>query len=157
MRIGPADVLELTYPDGPRDAETLMIDPVERNIYIISKRELLSQVYCARWPQQGSASAELRAVAVLPWGFAVGGDISPMGHEVIVRGLYNASLWIRPEGQPLWHAFTNKPIDLPLAPEPQGESICFDRFGVGYFTISEMANPPLHYFTRDHPAHADPL
>ena len=31
--------IHFKYPDGPRDAETLMIDPVEKLIYIVSKRD----------------------------------------------------------------------------------------------------------------------
>jgi hypothetical protein len=90
-------------------------------------------------------------VATLPWGFAVAGDVSPDGREIIVRGPYNASLWHRPEGQPLWKAFEQKPVGIPLMSEPQGEGIAFDGRGRGYFTISEMENPPLYYFARTLP------
>ena len=30
--------IHFKYPDGPKDAETLMIDPIEKLIYIVSKR-----------------------------------------------------------------------------------------------------------------------
>lgn len=151
MRIGPAETIELTYPGGPRDAETLLVDPLTKDIYLITKRELFNQVYRAPYPQSTSAPTVLTRVATLPWGFAVAGDVSPNGREIIVRSPYNASLWQRPEGQPLWKAFEQKPVGIPLMSEPQGEAIAFDGQGLGYFTISEMEHPPLYYFARKAP------
>jgi len=148
MPIGPAEAIHLTYPGGPRDAETLLVDPLTRDIYIIAKRELFSKVYRAGFPQSTTQQTRLEAVTTLPWGFATGGDVSPDGREVIVRSMGNAALWIRPTGEPLWHAFSGKQIHLPLANEPQGEAICFDSKGRGYFTLSEGARPPLYYFPR---------
>ena len=148
MTIGPAEAIRLAYPDGPRDAETLLVDPLTRDIYIISKRELPSKVYRAGFPQPLVGRTRMEAVTTLPWGFAVAGDVSPDGREVIVRGVFNAALWTRPAGEPLWHAFSGKQTRLPLAHEPQGEAICFDGKGRGYFTISEGVQPPLYYFPR---------
>jgi len=146
MAIGPAETIELTYPDEPRDAETLLVDPLTRDIYIISKRELFNYVYRAPYPQSTATPATMEHVAMLPWGLAVAGDVSPDGRRVIVRGPYNASIWQRPDGQPLWRAFKTESIGIPLMAEPQGEAIAFDGNGQGYFTLSEMARPPLYYF-----------
>ena len=147
-RLGPAETIELTYPGGPRDAETLLVDPQTRDIFLIAKRELLCRVYRAAWPQSTASPTVLERVVTLPWAFATGGDISPDGREVIVRSLHNASLWTRADGKPLWQAFRGPQIGLPLASEPQGEAISFDSEGQGYFTLSEKANAPLYYFGR---------
>jgi len=144
----PAEAIRLTYPGGPRDAETLLLDPLTRDIYIIAKRELFSKVYRVGFPQSTAQPTQMELVTSLPWGLAVGGDVSPDGREVIVRGMFNASLWTRPAGEPLWHVFSGKQVFLPLANEPQGEAICFDGQGLGYFTISEGAHPALYYFPR---------
>ena len=148
MSIGPAEAIELTYPDKPRDAETLLLDPQTKDIYIISKRELFNRVYRPPYPQSTASPTVLTRVTTLPWGFAVGGDVSPDGREIIVRSPYNASLWRRPAGQPLWQAFRQKPVGIPLVSEPQGEGIAFDGKGQGYFTIGEMKAPPLYHFAR---------
>ncbi len=34
-----SDSIQLTYPDGARDAETLMVDPQDEAVYVVSKRE----------------------------------------------------------------------------------------------------------------------
>lgn len=143
-----ADVITLRYPDGPRDAETLLVDPLTGDIYIIAKRALFVKVYRATYPQSTKHVTKTEKVATLPWGFAVAGDVSPDGRRVIVRGMFNASMWDRPAGKPLWRAFAGSQTHLPLAKERQGEGICFDHKGRGYFTIGEMVHPPLHYFAR---------
>ena len=144
--IGPAEPVELVYPDGPKDAETLMVDPLNGDLYIISKRELFCRVYRAAYPQSAKKKNVLEFVTKLPWGLAVGGDVSPDGKRVVVRGVLNASLWIRPEGEPLWRAFRATHVALELIQEPQGEGICFDAAGRGYYTIGEMKHPPIYYF-----------
>jgi len=152
MTIGPAHAIRLVYPDGPRDAETLIVDPLTRDIYIISKRELLPKVYRAAYPQSTTQQTKLEPVAVMPFGtFPTGGDVSPDGRLVIVRGMFNAALWERPADAPLWQAFTGKSKAIPVASEPQGEAICFDSKGRGYFTISEGRHPTLYYFAPAEP------
>ncbi len=154
MTTGAAEALRFVYPDKPRDAETLLVDPLTRDIYIISKRELAPRVYRAAYPQSMTQQTRLEQVALLPLGtFPTGGDVAPDGRRVIVRGMFNAALWERPVGEPLWHAFSGQPKTIPVAPEPQGEAICFDRQGAGYFTISEGKNPTLYHFAPAEPNH----
>jgi len=153
--VGPVVSLNLEYPDGPKDAETLIVDPLNSDIYIISKRDLFSKVYRVKYPHSNEHRLVMDRVAVLPWGFAVAGDVSPDGDLVIVRGLNNASIWQRSEHQELWQAFLGKQSKVKVLREPQGEGICFDSRGRGYFTIGEMLNPPLYYFGRlEAPNHA---
>jgi hypothetical protein len=147
VRVGPADGLRFTYPDGPRDAETLLVDPLTRDIYIISKRDLSPRVYHAAYPQSTTQPTRLKQVALLPFGtFPTGGDVAPDGRRVLVRSMFHAGLWERPAGEPLWRAFSGPQAALPLADEPQGEAICCDSQGRGYFTISEGTHATLYYF-----------
>jgi hypothetical protein len=146
MQIGPAEMIELVYPDGPKDAETLMVDPLNGDIYVISKRKLFCRIYHAASAKLTKEAARLSQVAVLPWAMAVGGDISPDGNCIIVRSLSHASVWIRPNGKPLWQAFSQRSNDIKLMPEPQGEAICFDADGRGFFTVSEKAHQPIYYY-----------
>ena len=142
----PAERIELIYPDGPKDAETLLVDSVNRDIYIISKRNLFSRVYLAPYPQSTDKPTKMFFIAILPWGLATGGDVSPDGKLVVVRGLTSASIWSRPEGRPLWKAFSGDYSTIELMPEPQGEAICFDATGSGLYTTSEKSFQPIYYF-----------
>jgi hypothetical protein len=148
-RTEPAEAITLVYADGPRDAETLLVDPLTRDLYVISKREICSRVYRASYPQSTSQTGRLELVCLLPWGFATGGDVSPDGTRVAVRSMFWASMWNRDPAKPLWQAFRGKALALPLAAESQGEAIGFDLQGLGYYTISEGKNPVIYYFEPD--------
>ncbi|MGQ9455170.1 MAG: hypothetical protein ACUVRS_09655 [Armatimonadota bacterium] len=146
-----SDVQRITikYEDGPRDAEALMIDPCTGDLYIISKRENRSKVYRASSHELvDGALVTVRAVARLPWGWATGGDISPDGSEIIVRGYANAALWKRPASGELWRAFEDKQYIVPVEREQQGEAICFDAAGKGYYTTSEGVRAPIYFYAR---------
>jgi hypothetical protein len=146
IQIDSAESIELVYPDGAKDAETLMVDPLNGDIYIVSKRDVFCRVYRAARPQSTQKPTILTKVAVLPWALAVGGDISPDGRYIIIRSMTHASIWERPKDKPLWAAFSSKALNIELVYEPQGESICFDADGKGFFTTSEMEKQPLYYY-----------
>jgi hypothetical protein len=148
VTITNVETIVLVYPDGPRDAETLIVDPLTRDIYIVSK-EQTSKVYRAAYPQKTTDKTTLEQVAKLKWGMATGGDISPDGREIIVRGYFGASLWVRPKTEPMWKAFEGSECAIPIIPEQQGEAICFDSKGTGYYTTSEHRHQPIYYFGRD--------
>ncbi|MDH7601646.1 MAG: hypothetical protein QHI38_05810 [Armatimonadota bacterium] len=151
VRAELADVEKITlkYEDGPRDAEVVMVDPQKGDLYIISKRTDRCKVYrVPSWELKAGATVTMRCVAQLPWGWATGGDISPDGSEILVRGYTNAGLWKRPQSGELWNAFEGKQYIVPLEKEQQGEAICFDAQGKGYYTTSEGKRSPIYYYDR---------
>src|SRR5690606_30724590 len=42
--------IHFTYPKGPRDAETIMVDPLTKDIFIVSKREKFVRLYTIKYP-----------------------------------------------------------------------------------------------------------
>ncbi|MCX8054007.1 MAG: hypothetical protein N3B12_09375 [Armatimonadetes bacterium] len=149
VNLNGVEKFTLKYEDGPRDAEVLMVDPTNGDLYILSKRVDRSKVYRVPAAELVSGSTiTMHAVAQLPWGWATGGDISPDGKEILVRGYSNASLWRRPPGGNLWEAFGGEYYSVPLPHQPQGEAICFDSNGSGYYTTSEGAHQPIYYCAR---------
>ena len=48
------------YPDGPRDAESMFVDPQTKDIYIVTKRENPHRVYRAAYPQATSGTTTLQ-------------------------------------------------------------------------------------------------
>jgi hypothetical protein len=143
--------LTFAYPDGPRDAESLFVDPLTRDIYILTKRENPHRLYRAAYPQATSGTTTLEFVTTYSdpnWLTAA--DISPDGDEIIARatGSTSGRMWLRPPGGTVADALNSAPITIPLASEPQGEAIGFDPLGWGYYTISEGASRPIYYFNR---------
>ncbi len=87
----PSRRLTLTYPDGPHDAETLLVDPRDRRLFIVTKG-FDATVYAVPrevWPgaaadAPATASATLELVATASIFFATDGAILPSG-QVLLR------------------------------------------------------------------------
>jgi T5SS/PEP-CTERM-associated repeat protein len=146
----------LVYPDGPRNAESMFVDPLTRDIYIITKFDQPKHVYRAAYPQSSSGTITLEAVGSFTTtsSWLTAADISPDGNEIIVRSTATTSgrMYIRPPGGTIADAFASPtPISIPLLAEAQGEAIGFDAQGWGYYTTTELngtASAPIHYFDR---------
>lgn len=152
------DTITLKYPDGPRDAETLMVD-TNGDLYIVSKRVTAKgRVYRAAFPQPTTGVSTLEFVAELPWGSvsgeggATGGDIAPDGSAVAIRRYaFNspkATLWLRPPGTPLASVFAQPGCSIPIALDLQGETLAFDGYGRSYYTISEGTSPAVYRYPQ---------
>jgi hypothetical protein len=127
----------LKYPTGAVDSETLIVDPINLDLYIITKRETFSRVMLAEYPYDGFPNI-LEHVGTLPYGNMTGGDISPDGSEILIRNYGEAFYWQRVKDKPLKYTFLNSPECLELIPEPKGESICFSLDSKSFFTVSEV-------------------
>lgn len=140
---GRPALYRLTYPDGPHDAEALVLDRQDRP-YIITK-EILSGVgvYRPAGPLSGAGPTPLERVATLrvppsntsggPTGiFGVtlitGAATSADGGVLAVRTYTDAYLYPVP-GDDLVAALAAKPVRVPLPDEPQGEAIAFEPDG----------------------------
>lgn len=148
MNLSGVDTITLQYPDGARDAETLIIDPLTKDLYVVSKREARSRVYRAAYPQSTTQTTVMEFRGELTWGWTTGGDISPDGGEILIRGYFSAMLWRRPAGATVGDTLTSAGWSVPVASEPQGEAICFDDSGLNYLTVSEGSQPPIYHFQR---------
>ena len=147
--LSSVETFTLVYPDGARDAEMLIVDPLDGDLYVISKRESQSRIYrAAAASLVDGATITMEYKGQLPWGWVTGGDISPDGDEILVRRYGDISYWARPGATDLWDAFAAAPTSVPQRSEPQGEAISFDGDGWGYYTVSEGTSQPIYYFDR---------
>lgn len=135
-----AEALTLTYPDGARDAEALIVDPLTQDLYIITKREAKSRIYMVKAPHSTGSTRKLTFVGELPMNFITAGDISPTGNEIVLKNYVYTYYWSRTGSEPLSTALKRSPTRITYMPEPQGEAICFSEAGTGYYTISERAD-----------------
>lgn len=140
------DSIVFTLSDTTRDAETLMIDPQTRDIYVVTKREDSVRVYVLPFPQSRSMVAEF--VLQLPFSSAVAGDISPTGNEILIKNYATVFYFRRESGVSIKSALATIPRVAPYQLEPQGEAICFDHKGDGFYTTSEETafKIPSHLF-----------
>jgi hypothetical protein len=162
----------LQYPDGAHDAETLLVDPTNGDLYIVTKNIAggasgiylapAAQVVAAPTTLENVGSIEFAALTPtkeiplgsgpLPLGLPkipTGGEISPNGRVIAVRTYGTVWLWDRAEGQSVAEALAGEPCEAPSQVEPQGEAIAFTADGRGYFTASEGDSVPIYSFVLD--------
>lgn len=141
------DYLYLRYPDGPRDAESLMIDPISRHMYVISKREKQVSVYkIAQLDFKSGETAKMEKVLTLPYTWITAGDISRDGHHIIIKNDKKIWYWHRQNGESVEAAMAKPATQLPYVPEKQGEGLAFKPDNSGYFTISEGKHPAIYFY-----------
>jgi hypothetical protein len=143
--------ITLHYPNGARDAETLLVDPVTRDLVIVHKRfGGASEVYVAAEDDWSDGDADLVREGVVevgdtPLDATTGGDIGLDGRVVALRTYAAVLVFPREDDQSVAEALAeNAPCDAPSAIETQGEAIAFTP--TGYVTIGEGEMPPVHSF-----------
>ena len=77
----------------------------------------------------------------------VGGDVSVNGKEFLLKTYRKIFYWSIKD-RDLATAKANQPTAMPYIKERQGESVCFDASGSGYYTLGEGVNSTLYYFRR---------
>ncbi len=127
--------IQYTYPEGARDAETLLYDPVSDSLFVLSKRE--KNVSLFSLPTEAKQPIVANYQLTIPYRNFTSGDISPSGTEIIVKTYEIILYWKRDSSQTVAEAMAQEPIFLPYTPEPQGESLAWLANGRDFVTITE--------------------
>jgi hypothetical protein len=165
LSVRPAATFRLTFADGARDCESLAVDPRERALYLLSKRDLTPRLYRVALPTP-LAPADLVAEFVTevpelarPTGpdafFAgllekgrarpCGMDFAPDGSAAAVVTYADVVVFPRGPGESWATAFARKPLRLRPHDLPQAEAICFSADGRSLFVASESTRTLLRY------------
>jgi len=145
--------IHFRYPDGPKDAETLMIDPVEKLIYIVSKRKDSIGIYTSPLIYKKDDTLLLTKRGKLhfdgfrPFSWITAGDISKDGQQILLKSYVKVYYWQRKNNEPVWQTMLRQPKQLPYKMERQGEGIGFTPDGTGYYTTSEGVFTPIYYYS----------
>jgi hypothetical protein len=145
------DKLKLQFPGGPKDAETLLADPITGSLFLVSKREPKNALYQVPATAFDDGSATVEKVHEFDFNSSVAGDISKDGSQILIKTYLAVFYWKRTEKQSLVEALKVAPMRLPYVPEPQGEAIGFNFKGDSYFTLSEKRNgvtPTLYRYPK---------
>lgn len=148
-------ILVLNYPDGSHDSEAMMVDPLTGDLFIATKLNSGTALYRAsRADLDAGGSIQLEFVWWVSYSRVSGCDISPDGKQIVLRNGNDAQCWTRRPGRSVADAFLTFPTEVPIIGEPiepNGETIGFDAYGLGYFTVSEGVSQPIFYFRRNDP------
>jgi hypothetical protein len=146
----PVEIITYVYPDGPQNAETLLLDPWNLDLYVVTKYGAQSMLYVAKYPQRLDTTFTLSKVGDFPFREAVAGSISKNGLDISIKTYDQIFYWKRNKGEALWKTLSNAPSLLPYNPvEPKGEAFCWVENG--YVTLSERSNdimPVLYKYDK---------
>jgi hypothetical protein len=147
---------QLRYPSGKYDVEALLVDPIQRVLYVITKEENEAHVFRIGIDQLvDDETRDLELVRVIPFGKVNGGSVSADGTLIALRREDFAAAWMRNAGESvsdaLGRAGTQIPVVGPLT-EANGEGISFLPDNSGYVTIGEGESSPIYFFRRVVPA-----
>jgi hypothetical protein len=131
----------LRYPDGPHDAEALLVDPSTGDVFIVVKENHRSRLYRAPADslRKGSPAA-LELAGYLNVEDVSAGDISPSGDLIVLRDEDRGWIWNRPAGSSVISSFQRSPRPVLVRAGGQaqnGEAIGFTQDGKSYYTVSE--------------------
>ena len=147
----PAARIELRYPDGRRDAEALLRDPVSGALVIVSKSfTRRAGIYVASKPVPGTTTTMRRAGNLrLGVGEAVtAGDVSADGRTIVLRTYTSAFVWRRARGERVAAALKRRPCTAgtELFGEGQGEALAVAADGRSFYTVPEGTTPAIRRY-----------
>lgn len=157
---GTTALFRLTYPDGPHDAEALLLDRAGVPHIVTKVISGASAVYRPAGPLAEPGPTPLERVAEVrieltdtPGGpvgnigsvLVTGGAVSADGTVVALRTYTDAYLYPAPDGDVV-AALAADPVRVPLAGEPQGEAVALAPDGTllsGSEAVADGPNPPV--------------
>jgi hypothetical protein len=143
------EVLHVAFADGPRDAETLMVDPIGRYFYIVSKREKAVGIYKASLDFKDGDRTVFQKVGTVPYTWITAGNISQDGRHIVIKSIDQIYYWHRNAEESVEAAMSRAAVVLPYVPEKQGEGVTFSVGNSGYITISEGKNPAVNFYPHE--------
>lgn len=123
------DWRDLTYPDGPRDAECLLAQPRTGRLFVVSKGVLGGTVYAV--PRSSGTLRPLASVL----GLVTDGAFFPDGRHVILRNYGRAVVYSFPDFDEVGS------FDLPA--QQQGEGLAVAAEGQVYLSSEGIHQPVL--------------
>ena len=150
--IRAVDVIRFKYADGSHDAEAFLIDPVSKDIYIITKRDNPSKVYKLTHPYSLNSMNTATEVASLVYSGVVSASISADGKEIMVKTYPAIFYYKRAAGETIEQALQKAYVTLPYKMEPLGEAVTFAYDNSGFYTLSEKGfgtSVSLYFYKRN--------
>jgi hypothetical protein len=150
------------YPDGSHNAESLLLHPQTRRLYILTKSEDgKSAIYAFPQPLQSKVSMVLEKVVDLTFPtlirvgkrphdncMATGASFSPDGSRIVVATYSSLYEWLLPPDKLLTEALKQAPVRIEPELLRQMEAVCYDIDSRTLWITSEHLPTPLLRVTR---------
>lgn len=125
---------DITYPDGPQDAEALLVHPTERRVLVASKGLMSGVLYAAPDELSTTGPNRLRPLADVP-GMVTDGAFFPDGRHFVLRTYSRAVFYTYPGLEDVG--------DVVLPDQQQGEGIAVDERGRVLISSEGQQQPVL--------------
>jgi hypothetical protein len=156
--------LKLSYPDGPRDVESVAYDPSSESLLLLSKRDLPPRLYAVPLDRAlAEEKLEAEFLAEVP-GFRpptkqdilthpkrglwvsqpTGMDISPDGKLAAVLTYRSLYLFQREDGESWAEAFQRQPREFVGPPGTHDEAVAFSADGKTIYVTTERRPAPIY-------------
>jgi hypothetical protein len=146
------DVIKFRYPDGPHDAEAVLVDNSTKDIYIITKQDALSRIFKLPYPQSTSSTNTAIYDGSLSFTGAVSAAVSSTG-ELLIKTYTSLYYWKKTGNETMEAMFQREPAVIAYQQEPQGEGVCFKNDNSGFYTLSErpsvISSVSLNFYRRN--------
>jgi hypothetical protein len=129
-----AERYKLRYSTGPQNAETLLVDPRDGRLYVVSKGVLGGRVYAAPRKLSSDSTNLLEPVGDAR-GVVTDGDFFPDGAHAVLRTYGSALVF----DTSTWEA----KFSMKLPPQKQGEGLTVTDGGRRVLVSSEGVNTPV--------------
>jgi hypothetical protein len=145
----PVEALAFTYPDGPHNVESLLIDARSGRLAVITKTpDSLGDVYAldGLGPHETVKAVKLGTLRA-PQDvdrLTTGADLHPSGERLLLRTYTRVWEVRRPQAQRLEELIAGEVAEVPAASQAQAEAIAFTPGARGYLLGSEFAGQPFH-------------
>lgn len=164
--LAPAYSIPFLFEDGARDCEAVAVDPVERTVWLLTKRDEPARLYrlplaaaTPREPAVARFAGSVPALAdphpslrrrLLPSALTMGRwptalDFSPDGRLALVLTLEGIVLFPRAPDESWAEALARVPVRLARHTLPQAEAACFSADGRSIFVSSEQTRRWMRY------------
>lgn len=165
----PAYSIHFIFEDGARDCEAVAVDPVERMVWLLTKRDEPARLYRLplvpagpREPAAARFAGTVPALAdphpglrrrLLPAALKMGRwptalDFSPDGRLALVLTLEGLVVFPRAANESWADALARTPVRLGRHTLPQAEAGCFSADGRSIFVSSEQTRRWMRYDRR---------
>jgi hypothetical protein len=147
------------------NAETMMIDPVAGDLYVVAKAGKSSDANNERWVFRAPASSlNQPAGSVLDLTFVTkiianssssvtpsptAGDISADRSLIAIKNYQETFIWVRLPGQTIEEVLKAQPqAPVVLYTNEWSETIAWAKDGSGFYTLKEGTNQPLYFWPK---------
>ncbi|MCK8504205.1 cell wall anchor protein [Myxococcus fulvus] len=146
-----AEAFPFVYPDGAKDAESLMVHPTTGDIYVVTKDGGTGKSGVYKFPRPLTPGVQATLIHVHTIQLPLNGDanfsaataaaIHPCADRFLLRTYRTVYEFRATPGLGFESAIFATPVTLTDTTEGQGEAMEYEANGASYFTMSESPSP----------------